>query len=205
MASIIDEAIPVQAHELIRDRIGEILAVELPRQATLNSDDNLSATVFIERFAKIDRSEGPVVNVTFEAWEELSKDATMQKNRYTFNVDCYHQSKATSSGRGDTLAQMHLQRLMGVCRGVINHSKYKTLAFDPPFIGWRSANKAQIQLQTEAQGAASMVMGRVVVTVEATQTELVSQGVLIKGWISTVKLSETDLGYVFTEFPDPNP
>lgn len=203
MTPKITTAIADQASEVIRDQIGAILFVEVANQAILQPTADIKATVFVERFAKIDRSEGAVINVTYEGYTELQKDPTMQKNRYTFNVDCYHSGITTPSERGDTKAMRNMQKLLGICRAILNDSQYKTLAFDPPFIGWRSCNAAKIQTPQEAPGALSMVMGRCVIQVDATQSEGTVGGVKVNSWITQVKLEETEKGYIFTEGPTP--
>jgi len=59
----IEETLTPRKFELIRDQIATILAAELPNQATLNTDPEINATVWLERLVPLSQQECPAVNV----------------------------------------------------------------------------------------------------------------------------------------------
>jgi hypothetical protein len=198
----IETAIGLQAFELVRARIAEILADELPNQSTLNSDPELDATVFVERFARPEAKECPIVNVCLLKGKYNNQDQTGADGVYDFAVDAYAKSKGDagndSSTRADSQALFKLQRLLGVVRTILNDSRYKTLGFEPPFIGWRQVTDIEIQNPTDAPGSESMVMGRIVISVRVRETGVDLDPQLIKGYDTYVKLYLTDEGYVYS-------
>jgi len=199
MPSKINEAIPIQSFEVVRQQIGSILAVELESQATLQNDNRLGAKVFDERFAKIDRSEGPVVNVTFVSSVLEHADPTGTRYLCTYHIDCYESSRSTQTKRGDTRSLVRLQKLMGVCRGILQHSKYIRLDLNPPLVLSRNVTGMQIAQPEEFQDALAMTMGRLTLNVQVSQNEGTSEPIELTSWISQVKLEETDKGYIFTQ------
>lgn len=193
----IPAAIPTQAFELIRNRIAEILVDELPSQATLQGDSQLNATVYVERFVPFDLTELPAINVSINrgAYSEHTQRST--DGEYTFNIDVHTSAKSTSTVRGDVLAQFRLQKMLGVCRGILEDSRYKTLGFAPPFIESRKVTAMEFAQPTEGDGTSSVV-GRLTFIVRAPDRNGVVTPELIAGYDTQVKLALTNKGYIFT-------
>jgi hypothetical protein len=196
----ITTAIGEQAFELIRARIAEILADELPNQASLNSDTELNATVFIERLARPEPKETPLVNVSLLKGRYNNQDQTKADGVFDFSVDAYTKSKgdagSDSDKRADSKAIFKLQRLLGVCRSILNDSRYKTLGFAPGFIGWRQVT--DIEISPDTIGAESLVMGRIIISVRAIDKGTDLSPLLIKGYDTYVKLNLSDSGYFYS-------
>ena len=57
MASIIENIIPNQKFELIRDKIALILFDEIGNQKTLTNNSDLDVKVFLERFVNFDKTD----------------------------------------------------------------------------------------------------------------------------------------------------
>jgi hypothetical protein len=193
----IPAAIPTQAFELIRNRIAEILVDELPEQATLSGDTQINATVYVERFVPFDHTELPALNVSLgrDVYSEQTQRST--DGEHTYNIDVHCSAKSTPSVRGDSLAVFRLQKLLGVCRGVLEDSRYKTLGFAPPFIESRKVTAIDYAQPTEGDSTSS-VMGRITFVVRAPDRNGVVTPELIAGYDTQVKLGLTEKGYIFS-------
>jgi hypothetical protein len=193
----IPAAIPTQAFELIRNRIAEILVDELPEQAILQGDNQLNATVYVERFIPFDLTEIPAVNVSINRTAYSEQTQRNTDGEHTFSIDVHTSAKSTSTVRGDSLAMFRLQKLLGVVRGILEDSRYKTLGFAPPFIESRKVTAIEYAQPTEGDGT-STVVGRVTFVVRAPDRSGVVTPELIAGYDTQVKLSLTNKGYIFT-------
>ena len=193
----IPAAIPTQAFELIRNRIAEILVDELPSQATLAGDSQLNARVFVERFVQFDLTELPAVNVSINRTAYSEQTQRNTDGEHTFSVDVHTSAKSTSTVRGDSLAIFRLQKLLGVVRGILEDSRYKTLGFAPPFIESRKVTAIEYAQPTEGDGT-STVVGRITFVVRAPDRSGVVTPELIAGYDTQVKLALTNKGYIFT-------
>ena len=187
--------IQTQSFELVRDRIGEILADELPEQAILIGDTDLNATVFRERFVPMSSTELPAVNVYLARGEYNKLTNINQDGVYSYNIDVYTSAATTNDERGDSLAMVKLQKLMGVVHGILSHQAYLTLGFAPGLIGHRSVKGLAIQQPGKGKDAESVVMGRLMFDVKAADVNERVQGTLIAGYQTTVKLHESEQGY----------
>lgn len=201
--SIINVPIGPQSFEIVRDRVGRILAQELQTQFSLNYDSNfLNMNVWIERFIPFEIKEYPSVNVQLAEGNYGGQTQVQSDGTYRYYVDCYVAARTTNAnGPGDQYAMAKLQRLMGVVRGIIEYSGYKTLGFNTPpgFImnrhweGLQIANPDQKRIDAE-----SSVMGRLVLSVKVPENNDLGSlakplNVLYTHW----KLSSTDKGYLW--------
>ncbi len=196
--SVINEAIVTRNFEVVRDRIGEILADELPNQATLNSLTYLDATVWNERFIPFSYAEMPSVNVsvldkTLDSYTQYEDDQTV-----VFNIDIHMSAKTVGSERGDVRSMHRLQRLSGVVYGILMHNRYKTLGFAPNTIVMnRHVEKLSIGQPEETNDATSVTMARITYAVRIADGTQTPEPVLIDGYQTQVQLEETDSGYLW--------
>lgn len=203
--SIINVPIGPQSFEIIRDRIGRILAQELQTQFQLNYDLNLRANVWIERFLPFDQAkELPSVNVQLAEGNYGGQTQIQSDGTYRYFVDCYVSAKSSNAnGAGDQFAMSKLQRLMGVVRAIMEYSNYKTLGFNTPpgFVmnrhweGLQIANPDQKRVDAE-----SSVMGRLVLSVKVPENnDLGSLAKTLNILYTQWKLGETDRGYLWMD------
>jgi len=197
--AIIIGAIGQRAYELIRDRIGEILADELPNQSILNGNDpNLNPKVFRERFIPPSDEELPMVNVELAKGDYGLITAISQDGTYTYHIDVHTKSKTSGSARGDYKSASLCQRLTGVIHAILSDAKYRTLGFDRPFIEHVSVSDIQFATPTNGKDASSIMMGRLTFTVRVPESVEAYTPVLIDGYDTSVEMDETNEGYVYT-------
>lgn len=198
MASIIDTAINTGSFELVRDRIAAILADELPSQATIQSDENLAVKgVFIERFVPFSHTDCPSVNVSINTGEYSSFTRLRQDGTYQFFIDVYEKSSAISEDRGDKLASIKLQKLANVCRGILSHPKYNTLAFAAPFIEHTEIKSIGFGAPNGSSESENMVMARMIFEVRVPENSDASTPLDIAGYTTKAVLGLTDKGYLY--------
>lgn len=194
--ALINTIIPQQSFEVVRDRIGEIIGVELANQALLSFNYDLDPDVWVNRFVPFDKEEIPAVNITingigFEDHHVKQSDGTVQ-----YNIDVYTQAKTNKDDAGDQLAMAKLHRLMGVVRAILKNPKFKTLAFAPGFIMSSTINNMAFAEPNSDDGT-STVMGRLVMSVKMPETTELINPNNIDGWDSQIKLELTDQGYKY--------
>lgn len=200
--SVISGIIAQQSFELIHDRIGEILVDELANQFALSGNADLDVTVYKERHIPFGIQELPSVNVLMERGEYNNQSQPNTQGTYRYLIECTHSSpsKDTDSNntrRGDTLAMSKLQRLIGVIRAILEDPKYKTLGFTAPFLGNRHAENMYF-MKHPHQDADNIVQGRLTFVVSAPESSVLIYPNLIQGYDTTVKLHETEKGYIWT-------
>lgn len=193
----IQGTIPQQNFELVRDRIGEIITDELESQVLFYNPD-LDATVYVERTDPIDKTELPVVIVSLATGNYDNKDVKSTDGTYTYNVDVFTRAKTSADQEGDQRSMFSLHRLLGVIRYILDNPIYKTLGFANPMISRVAVQSLNIA-EPGKQDAASVMMGRLTVTVRVPETVNLLPASLLAGYETSVKLQLTDKGYVFTK------
>lgn len=197
--SIINAIIPAQSFEIIRDRIGAIIADELSNQQRLSGDLNLKAKVFIERFIAFGHSELPAINILFDREEFVSRTAVDAQGIGRYIIQCYAFAKTDDIDRGDTKAMIRLQKMLGIIRAIIMNPKYVTLGFLNPFIWNREIESITISDPGRSPDATNSVTGRIIITVKMPETTELIEPTLAAGFNTTVRLADTDMGYRFVD------
>ena len=199
MAAQINTIIPVQSFEVIRDKIAVILKEELVNQATLAANPKLNATVYIERYSPPNSSElteVPIVNVLLGQGDYSNQDVTQSTGTYLYFIDIYTKAKANEDNGGDTRAIISLQKILGVCRGILEATQYLTLGFTYPFVMGRKINSIQIAAPADP-GADSLVRGRLILEVKVPEYQEQVTANLIEGTDTSVHIEESPQGYLW--------
>lgn len=199
--AVIPGEIGRQSYELVGERIATILADELPEQFALSTaapelKAALAAQVFTERIVPFDKTEVPCVNVQMASGDYSGQTVKQDDGTYTFFIDCYTSAKNTDDVKGDQYAMVKLKKLMGVVRSILKDTRYKTLGYAPGFIMSRQISGIAIANNAQ-QDATHTVMGRITLVVKVPETVELIEPELIAGYQTTVKLFETELGYLW--------
>lgn len=194
--SLINGKIGKQNFELIGVQLGAILTDEVKNQSVLHDDSDLDASVWYERFVPLHHTEMPSVNVALARGSYAGQTVIQTDGKYTYHIDVHTSSLAQDGKDADGIAMAKLQRLLGICRAIIEDPKYKTLGFAAPRIKSRHVTEIIIA-EPDADDTASCVRGRLLVVVEAPENHELLTPVLIGGNDTVVKLEETEKGYKY--------
>lgn len=194
--SKITHEIPQQSFEIVRDRIGFILTDELNTQFTTYSNPALDVQVFNERTVPFDKTDVGMVNVMYSQGSFDNIHQGHADHTATYYIDCYQRAKTTDTSRGDVDSMVKLQRLIGVCRAIIENPIYRTFDFEPPFIMHREISQIEIA-QPGSMDSTNTRMGRLTLSVRMPETTKLLEAIPWAGSDTQVKLSLTEKGYQY--------
>ncbi len=194
--SVIDQAIGDQSFEIIRDRVGAILAEELDNQSILTYNTLFDATVYLERFVRFNASELPAVNISLARGVLDNHDQLQTDDTVTIFIECHAKAKDSDGVNGDTRSAKLMQKLIGTCRAILEDSRYKTLGFNPPFVMNRHCTEMVFNVPV-TEDAESTCMGRLVLSVRIPEGNGVVTPSLIDGFETSLKISTSEQGYLY--------
>lgn len=197
MASKLTALIPQQNFEKVRDRIGLILCEELLNQLDLGMTELQGMEgVWIGRVSPFQESELPAVNVTLDntAFEGQSAVSVTGQNQYY--IDVYTKAKGEDGSDGDKLADRALDRIVGAICAILRFPDYRTLNFSNPSLGGTKVTRFSKGLSNPEDASSSKAM-RIEFMVQCPETTELNTTVDIASHYTTVKLAETDKGYLW--------
>jgi hypothetical protein len=198
--SLITLPIQPQAFEIIRDQLAIILASEINNQGVILPDSSLlNMKVFVEAIAPEDKEDLALINVAYVkgSYGDQKDQTGATKGVYIYNIDIYTNAKQTASSRADKTSALLLQKLLGLCRVIIDHPLYKILNFSPGFI--HRVNCKEINIRDEAKNdALNSRMGRLTIEVQAQESISLPSGVLLTMSNTTVNINQTSDGYYYS-------
>lgn len=197
MSAKITTIIPPRSYELIRDRVGLILATEIAEQLYLTADDFFALDVYIQRSKPIQPSETSLIIVSVGSGAYNNQTVEKADGEFPIFIDCFCTSAGTDDDRGDVLSAYKVQRLAGVVMAILEYPEYKTLDFAPPFImGSHIGSFETGNLNREDSTNTSIV--RITLNVRASQNEPAIIPNLIQSAGTQVTLDLTPYGYAWT-------
>jgi hypothetical protein len=205
----LNQPIPIQKFELIRNRIANILVDEITNQITLQYSDLFAMGVFIERFPNFDKTELPVLNVSLARGSYDNEDMIQSDGTYTYYVDAFMRFSAVKNADntitdGSSLAAIKVQRAIAFCRTVLKNQAYKTLGFAPPFLNSVTVSEFNIA-NPDREDMEHSIMARITVEVVCPETSELAEGLLLAGYDTQVLLGDSQLGYIFSGNAQPLP
>jgi len=196
--AIINNAIPTANFELIRDRIGYILAEEFGYQYTLTGNDALNATIWVERTTPFDKTELPAINIQFIKTDYDTRDQKMvqTENRFLFSV--YAKSPTVGSVEGSVISLLNVQKMMRMVRAIMQHPAYRTLYGDGTNpLSVRSINFTSQVIPDEKpiMDSTNTRSGFLELVVSSIERVELANGLPCLSVGTLVKVNETELGY----------
>jgi hypothetical protein len=195
----ITQAIPSQAFEVIRNRIGEIIANEFTAQKVI-TPSWVKPTVWVERYYAFDsETQLPAVNVTFSGGSYLNENIVRSQAEYIYNINVSTASPSTSSANGDKLALLQMQKIVGMIRAILMNPIYVKLGYanNAGIVISRRIESIRIGDKKDIQDALSDVVGQIVLVVNAIETTELGTGVEVQMVNSHVTLDESEQGLFF--------
>ncbi len=196
MSKIIKTIDPA-SFEYVRDRLLEILVSELDGQYLLTYDvelDNIS--VYLEKNAPVDKTELSSIIISLAVGTYSNKNQGSVDGSYMYHIDVFANSKTSPVKSGDTASSIKLQKIMRVCRGILEDPIYKTLGFVAGFILKTYVSEFNIAPGNK-EDALNSSMGRISFTVVANESSKLLVPSLIAGYETTVKIDGSGKGYFY--------
>lgn len=196
--ALINNVIGKQSYEIVRDRIAIILRSEVLNQFLISGDYEIDATVFLERMDKINTSEldaGPIVVVALATGDYSNQDVTQSMGTYQYLIDVYTKAKTNSTYGGDSRSRIHCQRMLGICRTILEATQYLTLGY-VNFVMSRKINSIQIA-EPDDTGADSITRGRLILEVRVPEFQQQVTAQLIDGSDTQMFIDITEEGFYF--------
>ena len=198
MAAIITEVIPQANFEIIHDKIGEILVVELANQKTLQPlrlTENVG--VFKERITSVDKTEEVVISVLLDGFNSSYATQSDQQNRTNYFIDIYASGKAGIDTPGDNVVATIVQKYIALIRYILQSHKYVTLNLPLGTIGNTNVDSGQMYEQPNTPDANFSRMARIGFSVKIMENQEVWEGILLDNNTTTVNIELTDKGYQY--------
>jgi len=192
----ITQIIPTQRFELIRDRIAQILALELANQAVLQSNTLFNGKVWVERFIRFDKTELPAINVYFSDASYDHNTAITARGTNTYNIDLHCSAKHENGSDGDKLSMFKLQKLAGVIRAILEDPAYIRLDFANGVIQHTSVSSLRVS-EPSQEDSFLITSGRLVFTVLSNENTRDLQPIDASEYTTSVTIGETDKGFYF--------
>lgn len=196
--ALITGVIQPQSYEIARNAIGSILTDELLGQYQLTGNELVNATVWKERYVPFDaKTEMPAINVKLASGAYSNKDQKLVDGEYKFYIAGYVYSANDSNGTGDKDANLVLQRLLGLCRSILENPIYNNLNLDRPFIKNTRVGNLVLGVTDETLGTENIVCGYLEYFVTVPEYINLITPLPLLNSTTQVKLYETDKGYLW--------
>lgn len=209
---MLNNIIPTQNFELIRDAIGRVLTAEFANQHELIKAYNeahendaepvciepICPTIWLERVCPFDKEELPAINIVYadtDFTDETTAYTSRGDNKYY--IELYTNAPSTIGMDGDKTAAIHLAKLAGAVRAILMDNKNRNLDFanNPiPSRYVKTITRTQPRISSDAENTISGIVEAHYIVEESTETE---PGVVVAASSTVVKLSETDRGYKY--------
>lgn len=197
MSVLITEKIGIQNFEIIKNKLGVILLLEISNQIKLHCFD-IDFGVFTDRQEPIDKSEDIVINVSLVSNNSESINQKGTNNLLTFNIDIYSYGYATLEQEGNDIAREKLDLILGWVRYILASTKYKTLGFPAGFIGGTYVNSIQYDTSYDANDANYTRMAQINFTVKSIDNQDMWNGIELLANDTITRLYDTNQGYKLT-------
>ena len=196
MAAIITDLIPKQGFEIVRDAIGSILKNELENQKIIqNLDEDIS--VYQERTTPFSNEENLAINVLLSSANYSGMTQKDTQGRTMYFIDVYTNAASNPNGTGDYNSSVRLHKFIGLIRYILQYSEYKTLGLPLGLIAGGSVDDFNILDPSQQQDTNFIRMARISISYRIQENQSLIQGIPLLNNSTGVKLSETDLGYVY--------
>lgn len=194
--SIIGEIIPEQGFEKVRDVIGAVLKTELENQKELQgfSED---INVYVGRSTPFQQDEIFMINVLLDSSNYGTFSEAIANGTVSYNIDIFASGKASDGVIGGYDSAKRRDKFLGMCRYILQHTKYKTLSMPLGLIMGTYCNNFEIFDSPNAQDSSFVTMARLSFEVRIVENQNLWSGVNLSESFTSIKLDLTDKGYKY--------
>jgi len=191
--ALITNQITARNFELIRDKIGVILALELAAQ-TYTAD--LKA-IWGERKVPFTPVELSCVNISYGGTNFDNANTSYKRGTNIYYIDVYVSEPSTNSAQGDVLGALKAERIAGIIDYILSSPYYQTLGFAPGFIAHTIVESISMSGMT-SQDAYENIGARLQFQVVAGEDTAQIAPTDVAGIDTEVNIEETDFGHLYT-------
>lgn len=196
MSSLINEPIVESGFEKVRDKIGEILLIELTKQKEIQNFTE-EINIYSEKSVPESGAEQLRINVLLDSGNYGTLNPKDAQGKTIYFVDIYTSSKESDGVTGDYAAAFLLHKYIRLCRFILQSSKYKTLGFPAGLIGGKSVEMFETLPPAQKQDARFTRFARITFSVRIQESDVLWEGIAVNGIDTTVTLQETLQGYKY--------
>lgn len=194
--SLINEIIPEQGFEKVRDAIGAILRIELEAQKTLQSlTDDIN--VYVGRNNPFQQSEQLMINILTDSANYSSIHEKGTHGNTNFFIDIYTSAKEKGNVDGGEMSTRKRDKYLGMIRFILQNHKYMRLGLPAGLIMGTYVEGFENFEPSSNQDATFVKMSRLSYSVRIVEQQDMWNGIEINSIFTTVKLDETQRGYKY--------
>lgn len=197
MSVLINEIIPIQNFELVKNSVEVILFNELNNQIKLQCKQ-LCIDVYTERQEPYDNAEDVVVNISLNNIPYSTIDEKTTNGNLSFKIDVYTRGYTDLEYQGNKISRSKLELVVGWIRYILSSTKYKTLGFERGFIGGTNIESIQFDDNYGNQDSSYVRMATLNFTVRVIENQEMWNGIELLGNDTIVKLDNSSKGYKLT-------
>ncbi len=128
----INEIVGKDYFQLCRDNIATIFLDELPNQATLQANQDLSfSKIWCDRKRPFNSSEIPAINLSIESVNYGPKNSGQREANLIFTIDVYDSKVSTIDGDADELLSESTWQIARTIQYILDNPIYATLGLSP--------------------------------------------------------------------------
>lgn len=194
--SLINNIIPSQGFEIVRDAIGAILKLELDKQKSLQNlpDKN---NVFIGRSTPFAHSEKLMINVSTDSASYSDKNQFTSNGSTKYHIDIYVKAIEKGDNDGGKISTNLRDKYLGMIRYILENHHYVRLGLPNGLVMGTTVEGFDNYEPQNNQDASFVKMSRLSFSVRINESQSVWSGVNISSIFTDVKLALTELGYKY--------
>lgn len=194
--SLINEIIPEQGFEKVRDAIGAVLKLELEAQKTLQTlTDDIN--VYIGRNNNFNQSETLMINVLTDSANYSNTHEKGSHGGTNFFIDIYVSGRESETEDGGYISTKKRDKYLGMVRYILQSHKYMKLGLPAGLIMGTYVEGFENFEPSNTQDASFTKMTRISYSVRIIEDQSLWDGVEINSIFTNVKLDETDRGFKY--------
>jgi hypothetical protein len=194
--SKINQIIPKQGFEIVRDLIGSILKIELENQKTLQKlPDEIN--IYSNRLTPFQASEKLMINCSIDSNDFSNKHQSGVHSKINFFIDIYCSSKENQSLDGAEVSAIKRDKYLGMIRYILDDTHYMALGLPLGKIMGTSVEGFENFESGKEQETSFVKMSRLTFGVRMIEQQSLWLGIDINSIFTDVKLDLTDKGYKY--------
>jgi hypothetical protein len=194
--SLINNIIPQQGFEIVRDVIGAVITTELLEQK-VKQGFSYPINVYIGRSIPFQSAEKIMINVLLDSGNYSQHGEKSVSSGTNFFIDVYTSSKESDLGDGDYNSTVLKDKFLGMIRYILQDHHYKTLGLPLGLIMGTYVEGFENFESSNNQDAAFIKIARLRFNVRINESQSLWEGVEIDSMFTDVKLDLTDNGYKY--------